>query len=140
MGSPALIFFTVGTAILPRPGLAEEKASCQRETVSDGYFVTTVTDTVELARREAMDVRLNPHADKSKHEIDVFAFDEGGHPESRPLTHWLSTSKLQIIIPNKSLIGLQKSNYEGVDMLVKFEPDDSSERAQWLKALGLPTK
>lgn len=155
-----MIFFTLGTAILPRPGLAEEKANCQRETISvlispdnswvaavqedtcsDGYFVTTVTDKVELARLEATDVvRLNPHADKPRHENDVFALDEGGHPENRPLTRWLSTSKLQITVPNKSLIGLQKSNYEGVDILVQFEPDDPSERARWLKSLGLPTK
>lgn len=158
--SRASIILIVGTAILPRASLAEERGGCQRETISvlispdnsrvalaqedtcsDGYFVTTVTDTVELARREVGDaVHLDQHADKPKHENDVFALDEGGHPENRPFMRWLSTNKLQITVPNKSLIGLQKSSYDGIDIMIKFEPDAPDEREQWLNSLGLPTK
>lgn len=53
---------------------------------------------------------------------------------------WLSMNKLQITVPNKSLIGLQKSSYDGVDIMIKFEPDAPDERKQWLNSLGLPTK
>jgi len=156
----AILFFTIGTAVPPGVVLAQEKGGCQRETISvlispddswvalvqedtcsDGYFVTTVTDTVQLARHDATDViPLTRHADMPKHDNDVFALDEHGHPGNRPLTRWLSPSKLQITVPNKSLIGLQKNRYEGVDIVVKFEPDDPAERELWLKSLGLPTK
>jgi hypothetical protein len=49
-------------------------------------------------------------------------------PEKRPLLRWLSPQKLQVTIPNIYAIGLQKSRYEGIDMLLKYEPDDSEER------------
>jgi hypothetical protein len=157
----AILFFTTGAAaVLPGAGVAQEKGGCQREAISvlmspddawvalvqedicsDGYFVTTVTDTVQLSPRGATDaVQLTSHSDKPKHENDIFALDEHGHPEMRPLTRWLSPQQLQITVPNKSLIGLQKSSYEGIEVVVKFEPDDPAERERWLKSLGLPTK
>jgi hypothetical protein len=156
----AILLFAIGAPVLPGTGLAQEKGGCQRETISalmspddtwvalvqedicsDGYFVTTVTDTVQLSLRDAIDaIQLTWHPDKPKHENDIFALDEHGHPENRPLTRWLSPQKLQITVPNKSLIGLQKGTYEGIEIVIKFEPDDPAERERWLKSLGLLPK
>lgn len=140
--------------------LALDKPGCERQAISmlispddmwvalvhedvcsDGAFVTTVTDTVQLARRDAIDaIKLATHADVPKHENDVFAVDVYGYSQLRPLTRWLSLKKLQVTVPNKSLIGLQKPSYEGIEIVVKFEPDDPAGREQWLKSFGLPTK
>jgi hypothetical protein len=76
-------------------------------------------------------------AEEPKHENDVFALDENGRPENRPITRWLSSQKLQITIPNLSLVGLQKRSYQGVEIIVKYEPDDPAARDQWLMGLGL---
>jgi hypothetical protein len=155
-----ILFFTTGAAMLGGTALAQEKGGCQRETISvlmspddtwvalvqedtcsDGYFVTTVTDTVQLARRDTTDtVQLTRHADVPKHENDVFALDEHGRPENRPLARWLSPQELQVMIPNKSLIGLQKNSYESIEIVIKYEPDDPAERERWLKSLGLSSK
>jgi hypothetical protein len=156
----ALLFFTISVALLPGAAQAQEKGGCQRRTISalmspddawvafvqedmcsDGYFVTTITDTVQLVCCDAAGaVQLTWHPDKPRHENDVFALDEHGQPENRPLTRWLSPQKLQITVPNKSLIGFQKSSYEGIEIVIKYEPDDPVERERWLKSLGLSPK
>jgi len=151
------LFVLVGAAMLSGAGLAQDKRSCQGETISalkspddqwlalvqedvcsDGYFVTTVTDTVQLVHSDATDaVQFSQHPGTPNHENDVFALDEHGNPVNRPLTRWLSPATLQITVPNKSLIGLQKGSYEGIDIVVRFEPDDPAERQRWLRSLGL---
>ena len=46
----------------------------------------------------------------------------GSHPESCRYT-----------IPNISGVGLQKSSYDGVDIVIKYEPDDAAAREKWRK-------
>jgi len=148
--------FATGLFALTEIAMAQ-KAGCEGETISmllspddawialvqehvcsDGWFVTTVTGTVQLVGRDAIDaVRLGRHAEQPRHPNDIFAVDEHGRWENRPLTRWLSPKKLQITVPNKSLIGLYKGSYEGIEIIVKYEPDDPAERERWLKSLGL---
>jgi hypothetical protein len=94
----------------------------------EGFGTTAITDGVQIVRRGEVPEKGN----------DVFGVDEGGRAEIRPLTRWLSPQKLQITVPNKSLIGLQKSSYEGIEIVIKFEPDDPAERERWLNSHGLP--
>jgi hypothetical protein len=97
---------------------------------SDGLFQTTIVDYVQVARRGVEPTREN----------DVFATDVHGGLEDHPAVQWLSSQKLQITVPNKSLIGLQKGSYNGVDVAVTFDPDDPVARQQFLKSLGLQPK
>ena len=116
-------------------------ALTQEDVCSDGYFVTTIIDTVQLVRRETVDtIDLTEHPIEPRHEDDVFAVEEHGHPENRPLTRWLSPQILQITVPNKSLIGLRKPTFQGIEISIKYDPDDPVERERWLKSLGLPLK
>jgi hypothetical protein len=128
-----IVSIAIVVHLLTGTALAQEGAGCERETVSalsspdddwvalvqedicsDGAFVTTVTDTIQLARQDLTPpVQLSWHAEEPKHENDVFALDEHGRPENRPITQWLSPRKLQIAIPNLSLIGLKKPSYQG---------------------------
>ena len=145
----ALILASLVTAIRADIAFAQERAGCNRQTVamvmspddtwaalvqedicSDGAFVTVATDVVQLVPRGA----------KPRDEDNIFAIDEHGRPENRPLLRWLSPRKLQISVPNKSLIALQKSSHEDIDIVIKFDPDDPIERQQFLRQFRERTK
>src|SRR5437763_4070816 len=128
-------------------GATKARAECQSEVISfqlspddawaalvqeemctgDGPASVGVTDTVQIIARGQEPTHLN----------DVFAVEEHGRPENRPLIRWLAARKLQITVPNLSLIGLQKPQYSGVEISMKFEPDDPAARDRWLTDLGL---
>jgi hypothetical protein len=129
---------TISTSISPDNAWV---ALVQQDVCSDGAFVTTVVDKVQLVRRISIDaIPLGPHADEPIHENDVFAVEDGGYPEERPLIRWLSSDKLEISIPNLTFIGLQKTEYYGVQIVVKYNPDDPAQREQWLRQHGFIPK
>lgn len=118
---------TISTLLSPDDSwiVIVQQVTCSNE----AFGMTGVTDNVQIIRR----------GDEPKTGNDFFVVDHGS-PKDRPLTRWLSSQKLQITVPNKSLIGRQRISFEGVDVVIKFEPDDPAERERWLKSLGLPTK
>jgi hypothetical protein len=95
-----------------------------------GIASTNVTDVVQLVPRER----------KPENGDDIFAVEGHGDPTQRPNIRWLSSTKLQINVPNKSLIGLDKKNYAGIEIAVKYEPDDPAERERFLKQFDLTPK
>lgn len=101
-------------------------ALLREDICSDGAFTTVVTNTVQLLR----------NGEAPRQEGDVFGLDSGGHPEERPIIEWLAPRLLQILIPNKSLIGLNRSKRDEINIIVKFNPDDPEERKQWLRDIG----
>jgi hypothetical protein len=102
---------TIGTFASPDDNWV---AFVQEEICSDGAFTTTVDDYVQLAQR----------GPEPTHENDIFAVEEHGHTDNRPVLLWQSSHKLQITVPNKSLIGLRKHSYHGIDVVVRFDHDD----------------
>jgi hypothetical protein len=142
--STALLFSITGTI-----SIDSAKAQCATETVSimlspdngrvalvqetmcstQAFDMTTLTDAVHIVRR----------GEQAKQEDTIFAID-AGYPKYRPVIRWLSPMKLQITVSNKSLITLQKSEFDGVEIIVKFEPDDPAERERWLKSLEQQSK
>ena len=143
----------ISSGVVPARGEVE----CERETIaavvspdniwvalvqegvcSDGGLVTVSTNTVRLARRDSTDtIQLARRPEMPEHANDILVVDDYGHAENRPLTQWLSPRKLQITIPNLSGVGLQLSSYQGVEIIVKYEPDDPSAREKWKKEHGL---
>jgi hypothetical protein len=143
-----LIIFTIATSALAFSGSANGELRCDRKTISmlmspddswiafvqedtcsgESFATTGITDIVQLARP----------GQKATATDDVFAVVEHGNPLNRPLTQWLTPRKLQITVPNKSLIGLKKSQHEDIEIVVKYQPDDPAERQRFLKELGLP--
>jgi hypothetical protein len=151
-----IVILAAGVTVLNGGALALE-APCERETISavvspdntwvalvqegvcTGGFVTVSTDTVQLTRRDLTDtIQLAQRFEAPQHENDILVVDYYGHAENRPVTRWLSPQKLQITIPNMSGIGLHKSNYQGVEIVIKYEPDDPAARERWRKERGLP--
>jgi hypothetical protein len=116
-------------------------ALVQEGVCSDGGLVTVSTYTVPLIQRNLSDtIQLGRRSEEPDHEGDVFVVDDYGSPQNRPLLQWLSPRKLQITIPNISGVGLQKNNYQGVDVVIKYEPDDPAARDRWKRARGLSPK
>jgi REP element-mobilizing transposase RayT len=74
--------------------------------------------------------------EEANHQNDIFALEEHGNPLNRPLTQWLGPRKLQITVPNRSLIGRKKRRHEDVEIVIKYDPDDPAEKARFLKELG----
>jgi hypothetical protein len=118
---------TIETTISPDNSAT---AVLKEEICSDGLFQTEVDDYVQVAR---------PGVEPTRDD-DVFAVDNNGGPKGYPALHWLSPRQLQITVPNKSLIGLQKANFQGIDIVVKFDPDDPVERERFLQQFRLGPK
>jgi hypothetical protein len=152
-----LIALCVGAGLVPSPSNAA--AECTNRVIStllspDDSWIAVVRETfcsneslamsstgdaVELIRSGAelpMNIQQGIEPIKSN---TVLGIDRGSW-EDRPITRWLSPNKMQITVPNKSLISLRKSNFEGIEIAIRFDPDDPSERERWLKSLDLPTK
>jgi hypothetical protein len=140
------MFFAAAGIMVAEATPAEEQ--CERETMisqlispddawvavveehvcsGEGLATTGVDDTVQLLRS----------GEKPKRGDYVFSISEQGNPLNRPLTRWLSPQKLQITIPNKSLFVLKRDRYEGIEIVVKYEPNDPAERERWLRSRGL---
>jgi hypothetical protein len=104
-------------------------ATIEEDLCSHGpSFTTVVLDRVRLIRR----------GERARDDGEVLILEEGGRPENRPLVQWLSPYQLQITVPNRMFLNLRKNSYDGVEVIVKFSPNDPSERKQFLKERGLP--
>ena len=119
--------------------------SCERTPIAvavspNDDYVALVTEEVcagsGIATTGISDVvSIKAHAEKSSEEQDVFFVEEHGDPENRPIAAWISPYKLQIKVPNRSLIELKKEKFQRVEISVKFDPDDPADRERWLKSL-----
>jgi hypothetical protein len=76
--------------------------------------------------------------EESKEDSDVLVVDGIGPPKDRPRAQWLSPQKLQITIPNNSIVGLKRASYEGLEVVIRFDPDNPAQRDRFLKERGLP--
>lgn len=156
--SRCLIIGAMGL-LLEEPVVAQDVLSCERETIArsvspDQTWVALVqegmcttgrvavsTDTVRLERiSEMKEIPLGARFEKAEYENDVLVVDYYGRPEARPIVNWLSPRKLQITIPNISGVGLQKNNYQDVEITIKYDPDDPLAREKWRKDRGLTPK
>jgi hypothetical protein len=63
-----------------------------------------------------------------EHGNDVLFVETDPHLDDRPQLQWTSPIKLQLTIPNKSLVGLHKGAHEGVEIVGKRDvaPYDSA--------------
>jgi hypothetical protein len=95
-----------------------------QEVCSNGSFITTVNDIVEMRIREG---------EKSR----VLAVSTSGNDDDHPKLLWISNTKFHIIVDNRALIGLRRPNFEGVEINLLFNPGDAAQRQQFLKSLGV---
>jgi hypothetical protein len=106
---------------------------------SNGMNVTVSMDTVQLVPRASLQaVRLGSSPDEVEHDNDILAVDYYGHFENRPILKWTSPKDLQITIPNLAFPNLKKDSYQGVTIVLKYDPDDPVARERWRTEHGLP--
>jgi hypothetical protein len=101
---------------------------------SDGYFVTTVSNTVEVRP-----------ADKGTSSIPsegvVFGMDVGPYDQGKPLAaKWTGARNLEITIPNDAWAGRQASNFADVSISYRYVSDDPVERACLRQWRSLPSE
>jgi hypothetical protein len=157
-GSCLSSFLLPLAGLIGEPALARDEQPCERRTVAlsvspddtwvalvaegtcSSGLVTVSTDTVRLVSRDSLDaVSLASRSEKAEFENDVLVVDDYGRLKFRPLLQWLSPRKLQLMIPNISAIGLQKSSYRDVEIVIRYEPDDPAAREKW-KERGVVAK
>lgn len=135
------IFLLVGASVLAIRNLPGWMYECEYQTVAavpspDGVWSavarqevcgtitpasTSVVYFVHLVRKDEKLVRDNA----------VLILDE-----EQFRLDWLSAQKLQIIAPVYSYIPLEKADYQGIEVVLKFDPDDPVERVRVLKQQG----
>jgi hypothetical protein len=145
-----VLCLSFGMPIFVRPSQVAEASTCKGEVISsvessdkrwlaivqeyvcsgEGLLTISITDAVQVVESGQVPT----------HENDVLVVDEGGHSENRPAISWASEGKLEITIPNKSLVGLQKQKYHDIDIALTYNPDDPAEREKFLRKLGLWNK
>ncbi|MGH7153950.1 MAG: hypothetical protein ACREF3_08460, partial [Acetobacteraceae bacterium] len=55
-----------------------------------------------------------------------------------PRIEWTDPGVLQIVVENLSYVTVRRSEYQGVRIDLRFDPDDPTTRAAWLKWLSAP--
>jgi hypothetical protein len=144
----------LGVGLLSPNGVAIAEVRCERETISilvspDYAWVALVKDgvctqersivasryTVRLTRTDSIgEIQLAPRHEEPEYENDILEVSDYG--VNRPIIQWLSSRKLQIALPNMSGVTVQKSSYQGVEIVVKYDSDDPAARAKWRRERG----
>ena len=83
---------------------------------------------------EISGVRLVGIADPSR-SVDILGVDDG-YPHQRPRLLWISPALLQITVPNISFLKLLRRTIDGVQVVVRYDPDDLPARKAWRRTLG----
>jgi hypothetical protein len=107
-------------------------ASVYDSSWTDGGFVTTFTDTVEITRP---DEKVSPCPSAGT----VFAMD-GVDADDPIVVTWTGPRNLEVTIPNKAEVDTQKTAFSDVRISYKYVPDDPVERACWAKWRALPSE
>jgi hypothetical protein len=63
----------------------------------------------------------------------ILGVDTGGHDDERPRIVWTAPYVLQVIAPNRSYLNVTTLEYNVIRIDLRFDPDDSEDRARWLK-------
>jgi hypothetical protein len=101
---------------------------------SDGAFVTTIDDTVEITRPEE---KASPVPSNGT----VFGMDDRPFDIEKPLAvTWTGPRGLEVTIPNDAWAGKQASAFADVVISYKYVPDDPIERACLKQWRSLPTE
>jgi len=117
---------TVKAQVLFSPNGAWE-ADIDERVCSTGSIASTASDDIVVIRRPGQAAGRGA----AQQPGDVFVI-QSQSPEQVPTLQWLSPQQLQITVPNLSFVDLLQSSYQGIQITVKFDPDDPVERAKFL--------
>lgn len=102
------------------------RARVAEEVCTDGLFVTTANYLVWL--------ETLPDAEKSS--LWVLSVGASGRRGEIPEIAWWDDDRLIITIDNHTVFFGRKTSALGVDVELRFTPDDSAERSRWLRDIA----
>jgi hypothetical protein len=70
--------------------------------------------------------------------MELVWIDTGGHDENRPRIAWSAPNVLRVTLANKSINKVLTRHADGINIDIRFDPDDPAARAAWLKHIGEP--
>lgn len=91
----------------------------------ESFLVTDITTSVELAST----------VDRS----DIFTIlgvDTAGHADERPRIAWSGSDLLEVTVPNISFLKVVRTDFDGVRVVIRYDPDDLAARKAWRRTLG----
>ena len=124
----------------------EDTDSCEHATVArvlspDGAWQADVNESTCLfglgVGAVVAEVHLLSTRDPAR-SADLLGVDTGGNADERPKLAWVAPDILQVTVPNRSFLKILALRLDGVQVKVRFEPDDPAERAVWLREHDLP--
>lgn len=108
--------------------------SCSAGMVTTYNYVVQLTKTKDIRSLSLAWRDLTNEVDDKKG--DVLAIDASSIL-LRPKLQWLESRKIEILVENTSLIGLNVSSYSDVSIELKYQPDDPVARATQLEKMKL---
>ncbi|MGH7152431.1 MAG: hypothetical protein ACREF3_00780 [Acetobacteraceae bacterium] len=82
-------------------------------------------------------VKLASTSDPAK-VANILSVDTDGVDAKRPRVAWIANNVLQITAANLSYVAIDRREYDGVRIVLRFDPDDPATRTAWLKWLHTP--
>ena len=91
----------------------------------ESFLVTDITTSVELAST----------VDRSD-IFTVLGVDTAGHADERPRIAWSGSDLLEVTVPNISFLKVVRTEFDGVRVVIRYDPDDLAARKAWRRTLG----
>ena len=85
-------------------------------------LVTDITAALDVVSKS------NP-----QHHAEILSLDTSGYKNERPRVVWTAPDVLQVTVPNKSDPSVARRSYQGIWIDLRFDPDDRTARANWLR-------
>lgn len=68
---------------------------------------------------------------------DLLGVQTGAHEDERPRVVWTAPDVLQVTVHDHSYLKVLTRQFDGVRVDLRFDPDDSADRAAWRRAHGM---
>jgi hypothetical protein len=129
-----------GMAIACATLVACKKLECTRTWTSDGngspdgkWLAEVREDVCDAGLGAADDVTVVLRPAGAPGDATVVLAPSGQWKDAKLIRpQWLSAQTLEITVPNRTVFGTQLSRYGGVDIVIRYEQDDPTDRARWL--------
>jgi len=103
-------------------------------TSPDGRWIASTYEEVcdlGLVTSDAAVIALG-QSEHSRSQV-IIGMDAPSSDSDWPKAYWQAANRILIIVSNHSELSLQMARYQGVDVEVRYCPDDPVERRRWLQ-------
>ena len=139
------VLLTLLAAVWAVTGDGDGKDTCEHAIVArvpspDGAWEARIDEAVCLFGFGTGAVVAGDHLVSTRgpaRSADLLGVDTGAHEDERPRLMWTAPDVLQVTVPNRSFLKVLMREFDGVQVDLRFDPDDPAERAAWLRKYGM---